>query len=260
MATREQRVWAMVGMAMLVAAAGAGAQTRRADKPPAETPPILSPSLAGRDSFDLYCAPCHGTGAKGNGPVARELTNRPADLTLLARQNGGAFPRAQVRDYVTGTGRLLPSHGPAEMPVWGPTFRAFEADARVRERINNLIAYVESLQVATSGAGSDGAQVFRAYCASCHGTTGNGSGPMAEQLRQRPPDLTEFTARNGGVFPAERLTRIIDGRDVASHGDRVMPVWGDAFRVSKGGLSPEQVAARIRAIVEYLAAIQRRNA
>jgi mono/diheme cytochrome c family protein len=146
------------------------------------------------------------------------------------------------------------------MPVWGPMFRAFESDARVRERIENLVAYVETLQQPSTGADDPGARAFRASCASCHGVSARGDGPLAGQLRRTPPDLTGFSARNGGVFPSERLTRIIDGRDVASHGDRSMPVWGDAFRVSPGGLTAEQVGARIAAIVRYLRGIQERSA
>jgi hypothetical protein len=63
-----------------------------------------------------------------------------------------------------------------------------------------------------------------------------------------------------GVFPSERVKRIIDGRDVPSHGSRDMPVWGDAFRTTRDGLSPESVEARIEAIVRYLRAIQQRPA
>jgi hypothetical protein len=78
--------------------------------------------------------------------VAPALKTAPPDLTMLSRRNGGAFPGDQVRAYITGTGRMLPSHGPAEMPVWGPTFRGFESDARTRERIRNIVKHIETLQ------------------------------------------------------------------------------------------------------------------
>ncbi len=83
---------------------------------------------------------------------------------------------------------------------------------------------------------------------------------MAEELRKPVPDLTKYTARNDGVFPGERLRQIIDGRDVRAHGSREMPVWGDAFRTSRGGLDPDAVAARIDALVKYIGAIQERAA
>jgi hypothetical protein len=79
-------------------------------------------------------------------------------------------------------------------------------------------------------------------------------------MRHSPPDLTKFSTRNGGVFPSVRLTRIIDGREVAAHGDREMPVWGDAFMAVPGGVTPQEVNDRIDAIVKYLASIQERPA
>ena len=105
-----------------------------------------------------------------------------------------------------------------------------------------------------------GARLFKTYCASCHGVTATGNGPVAEELRRPLPDLTKYTTRNDGVFPSERLRRIIDGRGIRSHGNREMPVWGDAFRSSPEGLSPEQVRKRIDDIVRYLEAIQERAA
>lgn len=107
---------------------------------------ILIDSLSGRDSFESYCAACHGRGGQGDGIVARELRTRPADLTVLARRNRGVFPRDALRDFITGTGRTVAAHGTTEMPIWGPLFRAFESDARTRERIENLVSYVETIQ------------------------------------------------------------------------------------------------------------------
>ncbi len=126
-------------------------------------------------------------------------------------------------------------------------------------RVQNIVDYVESLQASSTGVNDTGSQLFRTYCASCHGTTARGNGPLADSLRHTPPDLTTYTARNGGVFPSERLRRIVDGGDVAAHGDRVMPVWGDAFRSQLGGQSEEMVAARIAAIMKYLEGIQVRS-
>ena len=221
-------------------------------------PTIVIDSLAGRDSFELYCAPCHGTAGRGDGPVASELRTRPADLTSLARRSGGSYPRDQVRDFIVGTGRALPAHGTTEMPVWGPMFRAFESDARVRERITNLVSFVESMQQPSTAPGDAGSQLFRTYCASCHGATGRGNGPLADQLRKMPPDLTQFTRHNGGIFPRERVNRIIAGGDISSHGSREMPVWGDIFKNLPGPTAA--VKARIDAIVRYLEGIQERPA
>jgi hypothetical protein len=79
------------------------------------------------------------------------------------------------------------------------------------------------------------------------------------QLRRPVPDLTTFTARNGGVFPAERLRQMIDGRGPAAHGDRTMPVWGDVFSRQENA-NDDDAAARIDALVSFLQSIQRRGA
>src|SRR5689334_9348152 len=58
----------------------------------------------------------------------------------------------------------------------------------------------------------DGAQLFRTYCASCHGTTGTGGGAAAVAMKVTPPDLTGIAARNNGVFPSERVRQIVLGK------------------------------------------------
>jgi mono/diheme cytochrome c family protein len=246
------------GCALFVGLLLVAAVSPNAQAPVEGTPPLLTPSLAGKDSFDLYCAPCHGVGARGDGPVAAALKARPSNLTELARRNSGGYPRERVRDFVTGAGRTLAAHGTTEMPIWGPLFRAFESDVRARVRVEALVDYLGTLQTPSTGPGDTGAGLFRTYCSSCHGSDARGSGPIADQMRKIPPDLTRFAARNGGAFPGERVRRIVDGRDVASHGDRDMPVWGDAFKRSAGGLSEAALKARIDAIVAYLDAIQER--
>jgi mono/diheme cytochrome c family protein len=128
-------------------------------------------------------------------------------------------------------------------------------------RIDNLVHYLETMQARQarpSQTPESGAALFRTYCASCHGTDARGAGPMTTQLRRLPPSLTSFAVRNGGVFPSERVRRIIDGRDIAAHGTFEMPVWGDAFRRTREGLSESAAAARIDAIVRYLDSIQER--
>jgi mono/diheme cytochrome c family protein len=105
-----------------------------------------------------------------------------------------------------------------------------------------------------------GEAVFKTYCATCHGRGGEGDGPLADSLRVRPPDLTQFARREKGRFDAERAHRIIDGRNpVKGHGGSDMPIWGDAFKSSREGYSEEKVAERIDALVNYLASIQRED-
>jgi mono/diheme cytochrome c family protein len=243
---------AVIWLASLTATATPAAQTIQSPGT------FLGESLIGKDSFEAYCASCHGSNGTGDGPVGEALKRRPADLTLLAARNGNRFPRERLAAAISGEGRMVAAHGTTEMPIWGPLFRVFESDARVRVRIDNLVAYVEKLQVRSPN--DSGAALFRTYCASCHGVDARGAGPASAAMRTLPPSLTTFAMRNGGVFPSERLRQIIDGRWISSHGDREMPVWGDAFKRTAGGPTEDAVKARIEAITNYIAGIQERTA
>jgi hypothetical protein len=78
-------------------------------------------------------------------------------------------------------------------------------------------------------------------------------------LRRPPADLTRITEEAGGTFPAEQVYRTIDGRDpVSGHGGGDMPVWGDAFSRSSQGSSPEDVKAKIDALVKHIESLQPR--
>jgi mono/diheme cytochrome c family protein len=203
----------------------------------------------------------------GDGTLAPSLRTAPADLTLLAQRNGGTFPRAQVSAAVEGTGRDLPAHGPTQMPLWGGIFRWLDGEPRTRVRISNLVAYVESLQAApapapastAAAAPTTGRELFDTFCASCHGPSGSGDGPMAAQLKRQPPDLRKLQVGNRGQFPGPLLERIIDGRQIDAHGTRSMPVWGDVF-FRERGVNRSDVKTRIDALIDYLRTIQERPA
>jgi mono/diheme cytochrome c family protein len=99
---------------------------------------------------------------------------------------------------------------------------------------------------------------FEASCAACHGKSGKGDGPVAEELRTKPSDLTMLAKKNDGVFPTEIVTLIIDGRTtirgtIRAHGTSDMPVWGPVFQ--RAG-SNDAAGRRISAIIDYLKSIQ----
>lgn len=108
---------------------------------------------------------------------------------------------------------------------------------------------------------TSGAEVFRTYCASCHGSAARGDGPMASVMNRKPANLTEIAKRNGGNFPAELVFRTIDGRQpVRGHGGPDMPVWGDAFLRSREAGDADRVKAVIQSLVDFLDSIQLRPA
>ena len=112
-----------------------------------------------------------------------------------------------------------------------------------------------------SGPGAkSGAQTYQELCASCHGVSGIGDGPMASELRRAPSDLTLIAARRGGTFPRQEISEIVDGRrPLRSHGPGNMPVWGRHFeRSTTSPDAPSEMIVRgqISELVDYLEAIQ----
>jgi mono/diheme cytochrome c family protein len=102
-----------------------------------------------------------------------------------------------------------------------------------------------------------GSALFNTYCVACHGADAKGSGPLASTLKKKPTDLTQLARKNGGVFPADMVRQVIDGRNpVKGHGGGDMPVWGEALLRSQDGGSEAAVKDRIQSLVTYIAAVQ----
>ena len=101
-----------------------------------------------------------------------------------------------------------------------------------------------------------GPELFKAYCATCHGKDAKGAGPMAASLRIAPPDLTRIAVRNGGTFPFLQVQKIISGEQQfpTTHGTREMPVWGPIF--SEVSCDQDLGRVRIYSLAMYLEAIQ----
>lgn len=100
-----------------------------------------------------------------------------------------------------------------------------------------------------------GPDLFRAYCASCHGVDAKGNGPAAPALKAKVPDLTVLAKNNGGRFPDARVRKAIMGDDViASHGSREMPIWGPIFHQIEEDIDRGNV--RLDNLAKYLESIQ----
>ncbi|HVG82999.1 MAG TPA: c-type cytochrome [Vicinamibacterales bacterium] len=100
---------------------------------------------------------------------------------------------------------------------------------------------------------SDARAMFDSYCAVCHGKTGVGDGPAAKALTKAPADLTKISARNGGTYPEVKVRRYIEGLDeVAAHGSRDMPMWGELFR----SLNRDTAQIRVKALADYIKGMQ----
>ena len=133
-------------IAIIVVLTGlAGAQSNPEVKIKKVAPSQTSPA-SGQQMYLAYCASCHGTSAKGDGPAAPALKPAPTDLTALAKQNKGTFPSNHVQTILKGG--AVTAHGSQDMPVWGPIFRSMSGGftPAVELRIHNLSKYLESVQ------------------------------------------------------------------------------------------------------------------
>jgi len=101
-----------------------------------------------------------------------------------------------------------------------------------------------------------GRQIYREYCASCHGSDGKGRGPVATSLRKPPPNLTTLARTHGGNFPREYVTNVLRfGPGYSTHGSPEMPVWGPIFQYFEN-YNEAAVRQRIKNLCDYLESIQ----
>lgn len=119
-----------------------------------------------------------------------------------------------------------------------------------------VLGFAVAVALAASPAFADdattGGDMYRLYCASCHGESGAGDGPVASALIGGVPDLRLLAKNNGGVFPEAVLRTVIDGRrTLRAHGSYAMPVWGRDLSASGG-----DAAQTIKGIVAYLKGLQ----
>lgn len=101
----------------------------------------------------------------------------------------------------------------------------------------------------------EGRDLYRGYCASCHGMEAHGDGPAAPALKTKVPDLTLIAKRNHGVFPSSHVSRIISGEESpVAHGSREMPIWGPVFHQIEA--DQDWGTVRLQNLTQYLESIQ----
>lgn len=109
-----------------------------------------------------------------------------------------------------------------------------------------------------------GKREYVSRCAVCHGERGKGDGPLNASLKTPAPDLSKIQKNNVGVFPFDRIYRVIDGREVvAAHGPPDMPVWGSGITVNLTTgfrVNPKQRESYVRgliiALIGYIYSLQ----
>lgn len=203
-------------------------------------------TAAGADHTDLIVMGTHGHGAVMHmvmGNVAERVVRTASCPVLTVREPRQKEQAQPVVREAGAVAALIVAVGLMLFPFAVPPAAA--QDAVTPRPVVKMTAA--------------GAELYRTYCAVCHGDTARGDGPLAGSMSRKPADLTEIAKRNGGVFPSELVFRTIDGKKpVRGHGGPDMPVWADAFARSRHGGDEEKIKQMIQSLVDFLETIQAR--
>jgi mono/diheme cytochrome c family protein len=156
----------------------------------------------GREIFQTACRPCHGAAADGRGPMARGLRLKPADFTdagtIATVVEAYAFWRVSegapgLPVEATPWDSAMPAwkHDLTDTDRWKAVLGAYDTAGVEPRKPDGAAAAAAPPVAAASGAdGDEGARIYHARCAACHGERGDGRGPVAAYLDPAPRDFT----------------------------------------------------------------------
>lgn len=141
--------------------------------------------------------------------------------------------------------------------IYGLVFAAVVAlviSAPAQSEANKEIKHVPIKRTSPAS----GQEMYKTYCAVCHGTAGLGNGPAADALKVPPTDLSALATKNDGKYPALKVSAVIRGENVpVAHGSKEMPVWGHLFWNLSGGHDTE-VQQRVANLNKYIESLQKK--
>ena len=101
-----------------------------------------------------------------------------------------------------------------------------------------------------------GQEMYKQFCAACHGADAKGDGPAASNLKTHPADLTTLAKRRDGKFPYDYVSTMLRfGPGLPAHGSSDMPTWGPIFSIIEKS-NEKAVQERIKRLSAYLASLQ----
>lgn len=190
--------------------------------------------LAGRALYQSQCVFCHGERGRGDGPWAADLTeNRPRD-----------FRRGVFKFKTTPLGSMPTKEDLKRTIRSGVAGTSMPAFVKLTDRdLESVVAYIQSFSrrwedpelvadpltipeapdwldepAVRETHAEAGGDLFKTYCASCHGDQGQGNGPASKGLmdawghRIQPADLTQ-PHKKSGASPGDLYRTIALGLD-----------------------------------------------
>jgi mono/diheme cytochrome c family protein len=109
---------------------------------------------------------------------------------------------------------------------------------------------------ATPPSADSGEQLYKSYCADCHGNDLKGNRRISSEYKNPPADLTTLAQRHKGEFPEAYVENVLrNGVNKPPHGNTEMPVWGIVFAPGKDA-NPQLVTTRILNLTNYIKSLQ----
>ncbi|MEJ2541456.1 MAG: c-type cytochrome [Gemmatimonadota bacterium] len=188
--------------------------------PPALLTALSDEQAEGRAIYQSVCWTCHGTGGRGDGPVAlTDTVGVPQDFIA------GDYAELSVDDLMDRFEASLT--GDAVDPDH-PHMRSVVALLKP-DRFRTALSYIPVLAYPPGIPGSalTGMDLYQTRCAACHGEQGDGQGFAADALKvMRPADFRVDTLVAAGDYEG-LVNRIREGGSTV-HGSS-MPPWGVAL-------------------------------
>ncbi|MBX6362263.1 MAG: c-type cytochrome [Gemmatimonadetes bacterium] len=191
---------------------------------------------AGKAIYEKWCAGCHGSDGKGDGPAASTMLPRPRDFTRalfkVRTTSSGSVPTDADLRHVIDDG--MPG---SAMPGWTDVLSESDRDALVQYIKTFSTAFQQKPDVVAfskappenAAAIEDGRRTYeKLECFKCHGRAARGDGPSASTQEDdshfpiRPANLEEnWRFRGGGSVEDiyRRLRTGLDGTPMPSFND-----------------------------------------
>ncbi|MDX1587364.1 MAG: c-type cytochrome [Oleiphilaceae bacterium] len=175
------------------------------------------------------CALCHGTEARGDGPLAMNLNDYP-DTDLRKPVHAETLDEILQITLHGGSGQghsqYMPPFG--NELTWTEVHSVTQFVSLLRTRQQEALALLDESRSHVAPSRRVGQQIFVKRCVLCHGAFGEGDGRLARVITDPPPaDLTKSN------LSEPRTRSIITQGGKAVGRSPQMPPWGEQLSDSE---------------------------